>query len=67
MVRPPGGALAVAVFGALVADRGEFIVGLRVALCVDVVMLVATTAAALMLPRGRVSARRRLGRAIAAR
>jgi MFS transporter, DHA2 family, methylenomycin A resistance protein len=51
--RQTGGALAVAVFGALVADRGEFIVGLRVALCVAAVMLVATTAAALMLPRGR--------------
>lgn len=47
--RQTGGALAVAVFGALVADRGEFIVGLRVALCVTAVMLVATTAAALML------------------
>ncbi|MGW3813482.1 MFS transporter [Streptomyces sp. NPDC005046] len=51
--RQTGGALAVAVFGALVADRGEFIVGLRVALCVAAVMLTATTAAALMLPRGR--------------
>ncbi|MGV9772834.1 MFS transporter [Streptosporangium sp. NPDC003464] len=51
--RQTGGALAVAVLGALVADRGEFIVGLRVALCVAVVMLVATTAAALMLPRDR--------------
>ena len=51
--RQTGGALAVAVFGALVADRGEFIAGLRVALCVAAVMLTATTAAALMLPRGR--------------
>ena len=51
--RQTGGALAVAVFGALVADRGEFIAGLRVALCVAAVMLTATTAASLMLPRGR--------------
>jgi len=47
--RQTGGALAVAVFGALVADRGEFIAGLRVALCVAAVLLVATTTAALML------------------
>jgi len=51
--RQTGGALAVAVFGALVADQGEYIVGLRVALCAAAVMLVATTAAALMLPHGR--------------
>jgi len=51
--RQMGGALAVAVFGALVADRSEFMVGLRVALCVAALMLIATTAAALMLPRGR--------------
>ncbi|MFJ8077947.1 MFS transporter [Streptomyces sp. NPDC096176] len=51
--RQTGGALAVAVFGALVADRGEFLAGLRVALCVAAVMLAATTAAALMLPRRR--------------
>ncbi|WP_329520724.1 MFS transporter [Spirillospora sp. NBC_01491] len=50
--RQTGGALAVAVVGALVADRGEFMVGLRVALCVAAVMLVVTTAAALKLPRG---------------
>ncbi|MEV6398980.1 MFS transporter [Streptomyces sp. NPDC051907] len=51
--RQTGGALAVAVFGALVADRGEFLGGLRVVLCVAAVLLAATTAAALMLPRGR--------------
>ncbi|MFG1867289.1 MFS transporter [Micromonospora arborensis] len=51
--RQTGGALAVAVFGALVADRGEFVVGLRVVLSVAAVMLVATTATALTLPRGR--------------
>jgi DHA2 family methylenomycin A resistance protein-like MFS transporter len=51
--RQTGGALAVAVFGALVANRGEFIVGLRIALCVAAVMLVATTAGALVLPRSR--------------
>ncbi|MFG2723325.1 MFS transporter [Streptomyces sp. NPDC048416] len=51
--RQTGGALAVAVFGALVADRGEFVVGLRDALCVAAVLLIATTAAALTLPRGR--------------
>ncbi|MET7284214.1 MFS transporter [Kribbella sp. NPDC005582] len=47
--RQTGGALAVAVFGALVADRGEFMVGRRIALCIAVVMLVATMVAALML------------------
>ncbi|GGQ01988.1 MFS transporter [Streptosporangium pseudovulgare] len=51
--RQTGGALAVAAFGTLAADRGEFIVDLRVALCVAAVMLVVTTAAALMLPRDR--------------
>ncbi|MET9064971.1 MFS transporter [Streptosporangium sandarakinum] len=51
--RQTGGALAVAVLGTSVADRGEFIVDLRVALCVAAVMLVATTAAALMLPVSR--------------
>jgi DHA2 family methylenomycin A resistance protein-like MFS transporter len=42
-VRQTGGALAVAVFGA--------VGGVRVALLVAVVMLVAATAAALLLPR----------------
>jgi DHA2 family methylenomycin A resistance protein-like MFS transporter len=51
--RQTGGALAVAVFGALVADRREFTVGLRVALCVAAVLLTATTAVALGLPRRR--------------
>jgi MFS transporter, DHA2 family, methylenomycin A resistance protein len=49
--RQTGGALAVAVFGALVADRGEFVVGLQVALCVAAAMLLTTTAAALTLLR----------------
>lgn len=49
--RQAGGALAVAVFGgALVADRGG-LVGLRIALCVAAVMLLATTAATRMLLR----------------
>lgn len=52
-----GGALAVAVFGALVAQHGEFIAGLRIVLCVAVVMLVATTAAAGLLPREGMTAR----------
>ncbi|MFI7047224.1 MFS transporter [Streptosporangium sandarakinum] len=51
--RQTGGALAVAVLGTSVADRGGFVVDLRVALCVAAVMLVATTAAALMLPVSR--------------
>ncbi|GAB2449057.1 hypothetical protein [Streptosporangium sandarakinum] len=51
--RQTGGALAVAVLGASVADRGGFVVDLRVALCVAAVMLVVTTAAALMLPVSR--------------
>ncbi|MFF0307823.1 MFS transporter [Streptosporangium sp. NPDC004379] len=51
--RQAGGALAVAVFGALVADRSGFVADLRVALCVAAVTLAATTAAALTLSRGR--------------
>ncbi|WP_338684227.1 MFS transporter [Streptomyces acidiscabies] len=57
--RQTGGALAVAVFGALVSDRG--IAGLRIALCVAAVALMATTAAALMLPNGRRAPRRSRG------
>jgi MFS transporter, DHA2 family, methylenomycin A resistance protein len=52
-VRQTGGALAVAVFGSFVANRGESIVGLKIALCAAAVMLVATTGAAFLLPRGR--------------
>ena len=51
--RQTGGALAVAVFGAFVANRGDFIGGLRAALCVAAVILMTTTAAALLLPRDR--------------
>ncbi len=49
--RQTGGALAVAVFGALAAGAGEFVAGLRLALCVAVVMLVGATVVSLVLPR----------------
>jgi DHA2 family methylenomycin A resistance protein-like MFS transporter len=55
--RQTGGALAVAVFGALVADRDGFIEGLRIALCIAAVLLTATTAAALVLPRPQLTGR----------
>jgi DHA2 family methylenomycin A resistance protein-like MFS transporter len=51
--RQTGGALAVAVFGAVVAGQGEFVAGLRVVAGVAAVLLVATTVLALSLPRER--------------
>ncbi|MGK5557296.1 MFS transporter [Actinomadura kijaniata] len=51
--RQTGGALAVAVFGTLVAGRVDFVEGLRITLCVAAVLLAATAAAALLLPRAR--------------
>lgn len=50
--RQTGGALAVAVFGALVS-AGDFVAGLRISLLISVVLLVATTAAALTIPAAR--------------
>ncbi|MEV4439657.1 MFS transporter [Streptomyces sp. NPDC049577] len=54
-VRQTGGALAVAVFGALVSDRSSFVPGMHVSLLVAALALLATSAAALALPRVRRS------------
>ncbi|MFI6522305.1 MFS transporter [Spirillospora sp. NPDC050679] len=51
--RQTGGALAVAASGVLVADGGDLIGELRVALCVGAVLLMGTAALALVLPRDR--------------
>jgi hypothetical protein len=47
--RQLGGALAVALFGALVAHRETFLHGLRVSLLLAAVLLLATAAASLTL------------------
>jgi DHA2 family methylenomycin A resistance protein-like MFS transporter len=47
--RQLGGALAVAVFGALVAHRETFVQGMQVSLVIAAVVLLATTAASLRL------------------
>jgi dolichol kinase len=47
--RQVGGALAVAVFGALLAHHATFLHGLRVSLLIAAVLLLATTAASLLL------------------
>jgi DHA2 family methylenomycin A resistance protein-like MFS transporter len=47
--RQLGGALAVAVFGALVAHRETFMHGLRASLLITALLLLATTAASLLL------------------
>jgi DHA2 family methylenomycin A resistance protein-like MFS transporter len=52
--RQLGGALAVALFGALVAHRETFVRGMQVSLVGAAVLLLVTTAASLQL-RGRVS------------
>jgi DHA2 family methylenomycin A resistance protein-like MFS transporter len=52
--RQTGGALAVAVFGALLADPARFTVGLRTSLLVAGALLLLTSAgAAALLPRRR--------------
>jgi DHA2 family methylenomycin A resistance protein-like MFS transporter len=51
--RQTGGALAVASFGALVAQPGGFVTGLHISLLISVVLLAATTLATLALPRLR--------------
>ena len=51
--RQLGGALAVAVFGALVAHRESFLDGLRVSLLIAALLLLATTAASLLLRPAR--------------
>jgi DHA2 family methylenomycin A resistance protein-like MFS transporter len=47
--RQVGGALAVAVFGALVANRATFLPGMRVSLVIAAVLLLATAASSLLL------------------
>ena len=51
--RQLGGAIAVAVFGALVAAQGAFTRGLRVSLLVAELTVLVTTAASLLRPAGR--------------
>jgi DHA2 family methylenomycin A resistance protein-like MFS transporter len=54
--RQLGGALAVAIFGALVADPGAFLDGLRISLVIAAVLLLATAAASLQLKPKEVHA-----------
>jgi DHA2 family methylenomycin A resistance protein-like MFS transporter len=49
--RQAGGTLAVAAFGALIANRASFASGMRVSMLAAAVLLLITTAAALALPR----------------
>jgi DHA2 family methylenomycin A resistance protein-like MFS transporter len=51
--RQAGGALAVAVFGALVSHRVSFGSGMRTSLLIAAALVLATTAAALALPGQR--------------
>ncbi|WP_405912677.1 MFS transporter [Streptomyces sp. NBC_00963] len=50
--RQVGGAIAVAVFGALLAGAGTFLAGMRWSMLLAAAGLVLTTGATLMLPRG---------------
>jgi MFS transporter, DHA2 family, methylenomycin A resistance protein len=51
--RQVGGTLAVAVFGAMIAQRASFLTGMRASLLIAVVVLSAAAAAAFTLPRRR--------------
>jgi MFS transporter, DHA2 family, methylenomycin A resistance protein len=51
--RQVGGTLAVAVFGAMIAQRASFLTGMRASLLIAVVALSAAAAAAFTLPRRR--------------
>jgi DHA2 family methylenomycin A resistance protein-like MFS transporter len=44
--RQVGGALAIAIFGALVADRAHFVTGMQTSLSIAAVLLLAAVAAA---------------------
>ena len=54
--RQIGGALAIAVFGALLADQGSFLEGLRSSLLIAAVVAIIAAAASLLLPRAQPSA-----------
>jgi len=54
--RQLGGALSIAVFGALIAQRETFLSGLRISLLIAAVLLLATAAASLSLRPARHSA-----------
>jgi len=51
--RQVGGTLAVAVFGAMIAQRASFLPGMRASLLIAVVVLFAAAVAAFTLPRPR--------------
>jgi MFS transporter, DHA2 family, methylenomycin A resistance protein len=53
--RQVGGALSIAVFGALLADRADFLHGLRVSVLIAAVIAAATAVLSLMLSRARVT------------
>lgn len=48
--RQIGGALAVAIFGALIAQPGGFLSGMRISLAIAMILLIATAATSLLLP-----------------
>jgi DHA2 family methylenomycin A resistance protein-like MFS transporter len=54
--RQLGGALAVAIFGALVAQRETFVQGFQVSLVIAALLLVVTALASLQLPSKEVHA-----------
>jgi sugar phosphate permease len=57
--RQIGGALAVAIFGALLAERASFLPGMRTSLLIAALMALATAAASLLLtPQQRKGASR---------
>jgi EmrB/QacA subfamily drug resistance transporter len=54
--RQIGGALAIAVFGALLADQGTFMQGLRISLLIAAVVAIIAAAGSLLLPTAEPSA-----------
>jgi len=60
--RQVGGALAIAVFGALLADRTTFLHGLRASLLIAAAIAAATAILSLMLSRAPVASTPELGR-----
>jgi DHA2 family methylenomycin A resistance protein-like MFS transporter len=59
--RQVGGAVAIAVFGAFVADPGSFVTGLRISFVVAAALLLATALLSLRIPRAPASVRRTAG------